>query len=131
MHTLTDWFRLAFRICLSCTLMIEAFVGLLPHLDVSFMPTVASGFDAFFYHNVAFGVLYFVISVWLLFGIKTNVVAALGGILLILPAMVMPEIAGAPLAIKLALATVFALPLAIFGGGRYAINDRCNWREAF
>ncbi len=131
MHTLTDWLRLAFRMCLSVTLMIEAFVGLLPHFQGANIVTVSAGMGDLIYHNLAFGVLYFVISIWLLFGIKTNVVAALGGILLVLPAMILPEIGGAPLATKLALATVFALPLAIFGGGRYALNDRSSWREAF
>ena len=131
MYILTDWLRLAFRICLSATLMFEAIIGLLPHLAPTNLPMVVAGLDDLFYHNVAFGVLYFVISVWLLFGIKTNIVAALGGILLVLPAMVVPEIGGATLAVKLALSTVFALPLAIFGGGRFSISDRVSWREAF
>ena len=131
MHTLTDWLRLAFRICLSCTLMIEAILGMLPHLNVYHLSTVTAGMDDAFHKDAAFGVLYFIISIWLLFGIKTNIVAALGGILLVLPAMVIADVGGDALAIKLALATVFALPLALFGGGRYAVNDRCNWREAF
>ena len=131
MHTLTDWLRLAFRFCLSCTLMIEAILGMLPHLNVYKLSTVTAAMDDAFHHDAAFGVLYFIISIWLLFGIKTNIVAALGGILLVLPAMVMVDAGSDALAIKLALATVFALPLAQFGGGRYAINDRCNWREAF
>lgn len=131
MHTLTDWLRLAFRICLSCTLMIEAILGMLPHLNVYNLSTVTAGMDDPFHKDAAFGVLYFIISIWLLFGIKTNIVAALGGILLVLPAMVMAVPGSDALAIKLALATVFALPLALFGGGRYAINDRCDWREAF
>ncbi|MBO6791414.1 MAG: hypothetical protein HRT60_01355 [Dinoroseobacter sp.] len=131
MHTLTDWLRLAFRICLSCTLMIEAILGMLPHLNVYNLSTVTAGMDDPFHKDAAFGVLYFIISIWLLFGIKTNIVAALGGILLVLPAMVMAVPGSDALAIKLALATVFALPLALFGGGRYAVNDRCDWREAF
>lgn len=131
MHTLTDWLRLAFRICLSCTLMIEAILGMLPHLNDYNLSTVTAGMDDPFHKDAAFGVLYFIISIWLLFGIKTNIVAALGGILLVLPAMVMAVPGSDALAIKLALATVFALPLALFGGGRYAVNDRCDWREAF
>lgn len=131
MHTLTDWLRLAFRICLSCTLMIEAILGMLPHLNDYNLSTVTAGMDDPFHKDAAFGVLYFIISIWLLFGIKTNIVAALGGTLLVLPAMVMAVPGSDALAIKLALATVFALPLALFGGGRYAVNDRCDWREAF
>ena len=136
MHTLTDALRLAFRLCLSCTLMVEAILGMMPHLNTYQIYTVTAGMhDAFysdvFHKDAAFGVLYFIISIWLLFGIKTNIVAALGGILLVLPAMVIPEVGSNALAIKLALATVLALPLALFGGGRYAVNDRGKWREAF
>jgi len=111
--------------------MIEAILGMLPHLNVYNLSTVTAGMDDPFHKDAAFGVLYFIISIWLLFGIKTNIVAALGGILLVLPAMVMAVPGSDALAIKLALATVFALPLALFGGGRYAVNDRCDWREAF
>jgi len=116
--------------------MIEAILGLVPSLNRGNVPSVAGGFNDFysndlFFQNAAFGVLYFIISIWLLFGIKTNIVSAVGGILLVLPAMVVPELGGTELATKLALAAVFAVPLAFFGGGRYAIMDRGNWREAF
>jgi uncharacterized membrane protein YphA (DoxX/SURF4 family) len=133
MNTLTDWLRLAFRACLSATLMIEAIVCLMPGWNIAGIEAVTLGISDMFYQNVAFAVLYFIMSIWLLFGIKTQVVAALAGILLVLPAMVIQGVGSDALATKLALAAVFALPLSVFGGGRFSIydrHDRAGWITA-
>jgi len=42
------------------------------------LPTVIAGIDDLFYQNVAFATLYFIISLWLVLGIKTNVMGGRG-----------------------------------------------------
>ncbi|MCC6306824.1 MAG: hypothetical protein IT545_16760 [Rhodobacteraceae bacterium] len=69
------------------------------------------------------------VGLWLLFGIRTRVVAGLGAVLAGGLALAAPEIlhAGiAPLRGALA-ALVLALPLVVFGGGRWSSHN-LGWR---
>ena len=124
MRDFTEWLRLNMRVCLSATLIIEAAIGLLPQLRDCPLPSVVGGMEsALSIHSTALSALYFVLSVWLILGIRTSMVAAMAMVLLVVPAILTsPE--GAPdLAAKITLITVFAVPLIFYGGGRYAVLD--------
>lgn len=124
MQNVTDWLRLVFRLCLSCTLMIEAVVGLVPQANAAGIRTVSQGITNLFFQDLVLSTLYFVMSIWLLFGIKTREVASMSGLLLILPAMAFHGVGTQEMAVKLALAAVLAAPLALFGAGRYSVYDK-------
>jgi uncharacterized membrane protein YphA (DoxX/SURF4 family) len=123
MEHLTEWLRLNFRICLSATLMIEAVIGLIPSLDTENIPSVISGLDGLPFHSLGLSFLYFLTSIWVILGIKTHVVAALGACLLIIPTVVMYPEGNPELAMKLTLVAVFCVPLIVFGGGRFTVLD--------
>lgn len=124
MRDFTEWLRLNMRVCLAATLIIEAAIGLFPPLERSHIPTVLGGMDQQLHlHSAALSALYFVLSVWLMLGIRTSLVAGMSAILLIVPA-ILTSPGGAPdLAVKITLITVFAVPLVFYGGGRYAVLE--------
>lgn len=123
MNNLTEWLRLNFRVCLSATLMIEAAIGLIPQLRDCNVPTVVGGMEGLEYHSAALAALYFVLSFWLILGIRTSMVAAMSMALLVLPA-IMTNPGGDPaLAVKITLVAVFSVPLILYGGGRYTLYE--------
>ena len=123
MNNLTEWLRLNFRVCLSATLMIEAAVGLIPQLRDCNVPTVVGNMQGLEYHSAALAALYFVLSFWLILGIRTSMVAAMAMALLVLPA-IMTNPDGVPaLAVKITLVSVFSVPLILYGGGRYTLYE--------
>lgn len=70
------------------------------------------------------------VGLWLLFGIRTRVVASLGAALAVALAVAVPEamlVGTDPLRGALA-AMVLALPLVVFGGGRFS-SYRGGWRR--
>ena len=71
----------------------------------------------------ALAALYFVLSFWLILGIRTSVVAALAMALLILPAIMTNPDGDPALAIKITLVSVFSVPLILYGGGRYTLYE--------
>ncbi len=123
MNNRTEWLRLNFRVCLSATLMIEAAVGLIPQLANCNLPTVVGGLDGLVYHSAALSALYFVLSFWLILGIRTSMVSALAAALLVVPAIVTTPNGDPALAVKITLVTVFAVPLILYGGGRYTLYE--------
>lgn len=123
MNNLTEWLRLNFRVCLSATLMIEAAIGLIPQLRDCNIPTVVGSMEGLEYHSAALAALYFVLSFWLILGIRTSMVAAMAMALLVLPA-IMTNPGGDPaLAVKITLVSVFSVPLILYGGGRYTLYE--------
>lgn len=128
MNNLTEWLRLNFRVCLSATLMIEAAIGLIPQLQNCNIPTVVGGMEGLEYHSAALSALYFVLSFWLILGIRTSTVAALSMALLVLPAIMTNPHGDPALAIKITLVSVFSVPLILYGGGRYTLYEV---KEAF
>ncbi len=123
MNNLTEWLRLNFRVCLSATLMIEAAIGLLPQLENCTLPSVVGGMEGLEYHSAALSALYFVLSFWLILGIRTSMVSALAAALLVLPAIMTTPEGDPELAVKIVLVTVFSVPLILYGGGRYTLYE--------
>jgi uncharacterized membrane protein YphA (DoxX/SURF4 family) len=123
MNNLTEWLRLNFRVCLSATLMIEAAIGLVPQLRDCNIPTVVGGMDGLEYHSAALAALYFVLSFWLILGIRTSMVAAMAMALLVLPAIMTNPNGDPALAVKITLVSVFSVPLILYGGGRYTLYE--------
>ena len=128
MKTLTEWLRLNFRVCLSATLMIEAAIGLIPQFSDCVVPTVVGNMQGLQYHSAALAALFFVISFWLILGIRTSIMAAMAMALLVLPAIMTNPDGDPALAVKITLVSVFAVPLILYGGGRYTLYEV---REAF
>ncbi|WP_071675138.1 hypothetical protein [Nioella nitratireducens] len=123
MNNLTEWLRLNFRVCLSATLMIEAAIGLVPQLRGCNLPSVVGGMQDLQYHSAALAALYFVLSFWLILGIRTSVVAAMAMALLVIPAIMTNPDGDPALAVKITLVSVFAVPLILYGGGRYSLYE--------
>lgn len=123
MNNLTEWLRLNFRVCLSATLMIEAAVGLIPQLRDCNVPTVVGGMEGLEYHSAALAALFFVLSFWLILGIRTSMVAAMSMALLVLPAIMTNPDGDPALAVKITLVSVFSVPLILYGGGRYTLYE--------
>lgn len=125
MRSLTEWLRLNMRVCLAATLVIEAAIGLLPQLANCTLPSVvgalSSGFEL---HSTALSALYFTLSVWMMLGIRTSMVAAASAVLLIAPAIIAAPDGDPALATKITLVAVFSLPLVLFGGGRYTVLEK-------
>jgi len=124
MRDLTEWLRLNMRICLSATMMIEAAIGLFPQLQEehssSILGTMGPGMEL---HSSALIALYFTLSIWLVLGIRTSLVAAMSATLMIFPAILTTPDGDPALAIKIGLVAVYAMPLILFGGGRYAVLE--------
>jgi hypothetical protein len=129
MRTLTEWLRLNMRICLAATLVIEAAIGLLPQLENCTLPSVVGTLaPSFELHSTALSALYFVMSVWLMLGIRTSLLAAAAAVLLIAPAIIAAPDGNPALAVKITLVAVFSLPLILWGGGRYTVLEpREQW----
>ncbi|MGI3184906.1 hypothetical protein [Nioella aestuarii] len=123
MTNLTEWLRLNFRVCLSATLMIEAAIGLVPQLRDCNIPTVVGGMEGLEFHSAALAALYFVLSFWLILGIRTSMVAAMAMALLVLPAIMTNPTGDPALAVKITLVSVFSVPLILYGGGRYTLYE--------
>lgn len=123
MENLTEWLRLNFRVCLSATLMIEAAIGLIPQLRDCNVPTVVGNMQGLEYHSAALAALFFVLSFWLILGIRTSMVAAMAMALLVLPAIMTNPDGDPALAVKITLVSVFAVPLILYGGGRYTLYE--------
>ncbi|AHM04960.1 hypothetical protein roselon_02650 [Roseibacterium elongatum DSM 19469] len=110
--------------CLAATLIIEAAIGLMPQLENCTLPSVVGGMD----HRMeipatALSALYFVLSFWLMLGIRTGLTAAVAAVLLIGPAILTTPDGDPALAVKITLVAVFSVPLVLFGGGRYAVLE--------
>ena len=129
MRDLTEWLRLNMRICLAATLVIEAAIGLLPQLENCTLPSVVGTLaPSFELHSTALSALYFVMSVWLMLGIRTSLLAAAAAVLLIAPAIIAAPDGNPALAGKITLVAVFSLPLVLWGGGRYTVLEtREQW----
>lgn len=124
MREFTEWLRLNMRICLSATLMIEAACGLFPQLYDLGIPSIVGGMShSLHLHSVALSALYFILSVWLVLGIRTSSAAAMGAVLLIIPAILTSPQGAPDLAVKITLITVFSVPLIFYGGGRYSVLE--------
>lgn len=120
MSTFTEWLRLHMRICLAATLFIEAAIGLLPQVDPQAYASVIGQIPpSLKLHSSALSALYFVLSIWLVLGIRTSQVAFMSAILLIAPAIITTTEGDPALALKVTLITVFSVPLVAYGGGRY------------
>jgi len=129
MRSLTEWLRLNMRICLAATLVIEAAIGLLPQLENCTLPSVVGSLSSgYALQSTALSALYFVLSVWMVLGIRTSCVAAASAVLLIGPAIVAAPAGDPALAVKITLVAVFSVPLILWGGGRYSVLDtRERW----
>lgn len=79
--------------------------------------------DGLEYHAAALSALYFVLSFWLILGIRTSMVAAMAAVLLVIPAIVVTPNGDPALAVKITLVTVFSVPLILYGGGRYTLYE--------
>ncbi len=124
MTTFTEWLRLHMRICLAATLFIEAAIGLLPQVDPEAYATVIGQIPpSLKLHSSALSALYFVLSIWLVFGIRTSQVAFMSAVLLIAPAIITTTDGDPALALKVTLITVFSIPLVAYGGGRYTVLE--------
>ncbi len=117
------------RICLAATLFIEAAIGLLPQIDPSAYATVVGQIPVSLeLHSTALSALYFVLSIWLMLGIRTSQVAFMSAVLLIGPAIITTTDGDPALALKVTLITVFSIPLVAYGGGRYTtLETREPW----
>ena len=125
MRNLTDWLRLNMRVCLAGTLAIEAAIGLIPQMANCTLPSVVGALaPTYGLHSTALSALYFVLSVWMILGIRTSLVAAAAAVLLIAPAVIASPAGNPDLAVKITLVAVFALPLVLFGSGRYAVLEK-------
>ena len=81
--------------------------------------------------SLALRALLATIAVWLLFGIRTRVVALLGAVLLFAAYLLTQGIhQSADARIVLILVAVMSLPLILRGGGRFAMLTR-GWRDVF
>lgn len=129
MRNFTEWLRLHMRICLAATLFIEAAIGLLPQVDAAAYATVVGQIPpSLELHSTALSALYFVLSIWLMLGIRTSQVAFMSAILLIAPAIITTTDGDTALALKVTLVTVFSIPLIAYGGGRYTtLETREPW----
>lgn len=129
MSTFTEWLRLHMRICLAATLFIEAAIGLLPQVDPEAYASVIGQIPpSLKLHSTALSALYFVLSIWLVLGIRTSQVAFMGAVLLIAPAIITTTTGDPALALKVTLVTVFSVPLVAYGGGRYTtLETREPW----
>ena len=129
MRLFTEWLRLHMRICLAATLFIEAAIGLLPQVDPSAYATVVGQIPVSLpLHSTALSALYFVLSIWLVLGIRTSQVAFMSAVLLIAPAIITTTDGDPALALKVTLITVFSVPLVAYGGGRYTtLETREPW----
>lgn len=124
MRNFTEWLRLNMRVCLSATLFIEAAIGLFPRLGEIGIPSIVGGMSTSLHlHSIALSALYFILSVWLILGIRTSIAAAMGAVLLVIPAILTSPHGAPDLAVKITLITVFSLPLIFYGGGRYSVLD--------
>ncbi|GAA5081411.1 hypothetical protein KUV65_01705 [Maritalea mobilis] len=124
MRDLTEWLRLNMRVCLAATLIIEAAIGLLPQLANCAVPSVIGGMDQrLAIQSTALSALYFVLSIWLMLGIRTSITSAIAAVLLIGPAILTTPEGNPDLAVKITLITVFSVPLILYGGGRYTVLE--------
>jgi type IV secretory pathway TrbD component len=124
MRDLTEWLRLNMRVCLAATLIIEAAMGLVPQMATCNIPSVIGGMDhRMVLASSALSALYFVLSIWLMLGIRTSLTALASAVLLIVPAILIAPNGDPALAVKITLITVFSVPLVLYGGGRYAVLD--------
>lgn len=124
MRDLTEWLRLNMRVCLAATLIIEAAIGLMPQLENCTRPSVIAGMDQrMAIQATALSALYFVLSIWLMLGIRTGLTAGVAAVLLIGPAILTTPQGDPDLAVKITLITVFSIPLILFGGGRYTVLE--------
>lgn len=125
MRDFTEWLRLNMRVCLAATLMIEAAIGLLPQLENCTLPSVMVAMGpALDLHSSALAALYFILSIWLMLGIRTSLVAAMAATLMIVPAILVTPDGDPALAIKIGLVALFSMPLILFGAGRYAVLEK-------
>ncbi|APZ54303.1 hypothetical protein [Salipiger abyssi] len=75
--------------------------------------------------------LLFTVSIWLLFGVRTRVVALMGLALYLGLEIVHPGLSSADSQVLLssAIVVLLGLPLIIFGGGKFSVV-RAGWRGA-
>lgn len=119
-----------FRLALAATFAIQAATVL---IVPSFTAEAASIFSSINTANIAdvlSNALLLIVSIWLFFGVRTRVVALLGGALFV--ALLMTErlaIVETDAGRVLTVAVLsLALPLVVFGGGRFAVYAR-GWRN--
>ncbi|GGL65540.1 hypothetical protein GCM10011392_20300 [Wenxinia marina] len=79
--------------------------------------------------EIAIGAMLAVAGIWLLFGVRTRVMAVIATVLISGHAVLVGAATPVPDAMPL-LAAVLSLPLALFGGGPFALYSK-GWREIF
>ncbi|MGB8622286.1 MAG: hypothetical protein WCD16_05660 [Paracoccaceae bacterium] len=120
-----------FRICFAAMLGYQAAAMLILPALVYHGQSYQAVVDELPYATIALNALLLIISIWLLFGIRTRVVAVLGVALfttLVLTGRsnVLLDLDG-----KIVVVAIFslALPLVAFGGGRWRLYPKDGWHD--
>lgn len=120
--------QLVLRLVLGIALVVEAI-----HQSTIFVIRADSGMMPAM-PGIAFAVLHalmLVAAIWVLFGIRTRIVALIGLACLYADSLIIPLVPGFPeRKVLFAVAILAAVPLIFFGGGRFSLY-RAGWRNPF